>query len=36
MNNQAVDRGGEYRRLEVKPEWASLFTDDAPTLVPAP
>ena len=25
MNNQAVDRGGEYRRLEVKPEWASLY-----------
>ena len=35
MNNQAVDRGGEYRRLEVKPEWASL-ADDAPALAPAP
>ena len=35
MNNQAVDRGGEYHKLEVKAEWANL-ADDAPTQTPAP
>jgi pyruvate-ferredoxin/flavodoxin oxidoreductase len=35
MNNQAVDRGGEYHTLEVNPEWANL-ADDAPTATPAP
>ena len=35
MNNQAVDRGGEYKKLDVDPEWASL-KDDASTAAPAP
>ena len=35
MNYDAVDRGGEYHKLEVKPEWAEL-PDDASTAVPAP
>lgn len=35
MNNQAVDRGGEYHRLEVKPEWADL-PDDEKKATPAP
>ncbi|MDE7401908.1 MAG: pyruvate:ferredoxin (flavodoxin) oxidoreductase [Muribaculaceae bacterium] len=35
MNNDAVDRGGEYHKLEVKPEWADL-ADDAPRATPAP
>ena len=35
MNNQAVDRGGEYKKLDVDPAWASL-KDDAPTAAPAP
>ena len=38
MNNQAVDRGGEYHKLEVKAEWANLAdeavsADDAPEFV---
>ncbi len=38
MNNQAVDRGGEYHKLEVKSEWANLAdeavsVDDAPEFV---
>ncbi len=38
MNNQAVDRGGEYHKLEVKAEWANLAdeavsVDDAPEFV---
>lgn len=35
MNNQAVDRGGEYHKLEVKPEWANL-PDDTKPAAPAP
>ena len=35
MNNQAVDRGGEYHKLDVDPAWANL-ADDAPTATPAP
>ena len=35
MNYQAVDRGGEYHKLEVDPAWASL-PDDASTETPAP
>ncbi len=35
MNNQAVDRGGEYKKLDVDPAWASL-KDDASTAAPAP
>ena len=30
-NYQAVDRGGEYERLEVDPAWSNLPTDDAPS-----
>ena len=38
MHNQAVDRGGEYHKLEVKAEWANLAdeavsADDAPEFV---
>ena len=37
-NYQAVDRGGEYMRLEVDPAWSNLtieenITDDAPAFV---
>ncbi|MCM1378456.1 MAG: pyruvate:ferredoxin (flavodoxin) oxidoreductase [Clostridium sp.] len=35
MNYAAVDRGGEYHKLEVDPAWASL-PDDAPHDAPAP
>lgn len=35
MNFAAVDRGGEYHKLEVDPSWADL-ADDAPTATPAP
>ncbi|MCM1369380.1 MAG: pyruvate:ferredoxin (flavodoxin) oxidoreductase [Candidatus Amulumruptor caecigallinarius] len=35
MNNQAVDRGGEYHKLDVDPAWANL-SDDAPAPAPAP
>ncbi len=35
MNYAAVDRGGEYKQLEVKAEWADL-ADDAPAAKPAP
>ena len=35
MNNQAVDRGGEYKELTVDPAWATL-ADDAPAEKPAP
>ena len=27
MNYAAVDRGGEYKQLEVDPAWASLADD---------
>ena len=30
-NYQAVDRGGEYERLEVDPAWSNLPTDDVPS-----
>ena len=35
MNYAAVDRGGEYKKLDVDPAWATL-ADDAPTATPAP
>ena len=35
MNYAAVDRGGEYKKLDVDPAWATL-ADDAPTAAPAP
>jgi pyruvate-ferredoxin/flavodoxin oxidoreductase len=35
MNNAAVDRGGEYHKLEVDPAWAQL-PDDADIAKPAP
>ena len=35
MNYSAVDRGGEYKKLDVDPAWATL-ADDAPTATPAP
>ena len=35
MNYAAVDRGGEYHKLDVDPAWANL-ADDAPTATPAP
>ncbi len=35
MNYSAVDRGGEYHKLEVDPAWAEL-PDDAPAEAPAP
>ena len=35
MNYAAVDRGGEYKKLDVDPAWATL-ADDAPTDTPAP
>ena len=35
MNNAAVDRGGEYHKLDVDPAWASL-PDDPDTAAPAP
>ncbi len=35
MNNDAVDRGGEYHKLEVKAEWKNL-ADNAPAAKPAP
>lgn len=35
MNYAAVDRGGEYKKLDVDPVWATL-ADDAPMATPAP
>ena len=35
MNYSAVDRGGEYHKLDVDPAWATL-EDDAPAEAPAP
>ncbi|MCH5218020.1 MAG: pyruvate:ferredoxin (flavodoxin) oxidoreductase [Muribaculaceae bacterium] len=35
MNYAAVDRGGEYHKLEVDPAWASL-AGERPALSPAP
>ena len=35
MNYQAVDRGGEYHKLEVDPAWAEL-PDEKPAQKPAP
>ena len=35
MNYAAVDRGGEYKKLDVDSAWATL-ADDAPTATPAP
>ena len=37
-NNQAVDRGGEYKQLTVDPEWSNLtvdndFDDNAPAFI---
>ena len=37
-NYAAIDRGGEYKKFEVKPEWANLADDaekqdDAPAFV---
>jgi pyruvate-ferredoxin/flavodoxin oxidoreductase len=35
MNYAAVDRGGEYKKLDVDPEWANL-PEEAPAKVDAP
>ena len=35
MNYQAVDRGGEYHKLEIDPEWKNL-SDTRPAQSPAP